>query len=49
VQKTGGDVSKIKFTSYKALRNNINNNWRRRFPLQKAKEDELLKAMLITL
>lgn len=49
MQKAGGDVSKIKFSSYQALRSNIRNNWRRRFPLERAKEDELLKAMLITL
>ena len=42
-------LSRIKFTSYKALRNNISSDWRRRFPLEKVKEDELLKAMLITL
>lgn len=49
VQKTGGDVSKIKYTSYKALRNNISSDWRRRFPLERAKGDEVLKAMLIKL
>jgi len=47
VQKAGGDVSKIKFPSYKALQNDIRKDWRRAFPLQRAKADELLKAMLI--
>jgi hypothetical protein len=49
VQKAGGDVSKIKFRSYQALKSNICNNWCRRFPLARAKEDELLTAMLVTL
>jgi hypothetical protein len=49
IQKAGGDVSKIKFRSYSALQGNICSDRHRRFPLHRAKADELLAAMLITL
>ena len=42
-------MSKIKFSSYKALQNNISKGRGRKFPLERAKEDELLAAMLINL
>jgi len=35
VQKAGGDVSKIKFCSYRVLKSDICGNWGRRFPLNR--------------
>jgi hypothetical protein len=48
VQQAGGDLSSIKFSSKKKLRQNTKKPGRR-FPLEEAKKDELLAAMLIQL
>jgi hypothetical protein len=47
VQKTGGDVSTVKMASYGVPQQDLRNTRARRFPLHRAKGDELLKAMLI--
>jgi hypothetical protein len=47
VQQSGGDVSSIKFRNYWALRQDMQNNRGRRFPLWMAKENEFLAVMLI--
>lgn len=48
-QQFGGDMNAIKFASYDALQNDLRKHKTRRFPLQRAKADELLMAMLIHL
>jgi hypothetical protein len=40
-------VSAVKFPSYAALRRDVKSDRSRRFPLHRAKANELLKAMLI--
>jgi hypothetical protein len=47
VQQTGGDVSVIKFSSKAKLRQDMRDSPDRRFPLRRAKANELLNAMLI--
>jgi hypothetical protein len=48
VQQTGGDVNAIRFSSKAKLRQDTKKKGRR-FPLEEAKKDELLAAMLIPL
>lgn len=47
VQQAGGDVSTIKYSTFAALRHDMQINPSRRFPIRKAKSDDLLAAMLI--
>jgi hypothetical protein len=47
VQKAGGDLGAIRYPSKTKLRRDMQENPYRRFPLKKAKANELLKAMLI--
>jgi hypothetical protein len=47
VQKAGGNVSAIKFSSLAALRCDIQKGPNRRFPLYRAKANEFLTAMLV--
>jgi hypothetical protein len=49
VKQMGGDVSSIKYRGYRALRQDMVDNPKRRFPLHRAKADELLEVMLVTL
>lgn len=49
VQQHGGDINDYKFRSYSALRRDILNNPRKRFPLKRAKTSEFLSVMLINL
>jgi hypothetical protein len=46
-QAGGGDLSAIKYPSKTKLRRDMQENPYRRFPLKKAKANELLTAMLI--
>lgn len=49
VQQAGSDLSTVKFSSNAALRRDIRDNPSRRFPLYRAKENELVEAMLINI
>jgi hypothetical protein len=46
-QAGGGDLSALRYPSKTKLRRDMQENPYRRFPLKKAKANELLKAMLI--
>lgn len=48
VKQAGGDVSTIKYPTFAALRRDMHINPSRRFPIYKAKSDEFLAVMLIT-
>lgn len=49
VQQAGGDVSTIKYKTFRALRSDMQVNPERRFPIRRAKADELIAAMLINI
>lgn len=49
VQRAGGDVSTIKYRTFTALRRDMQVHPERRFPIHRAKADELMAAMLINI